>query len=54
MSENKNIKFKKCPGCGYELKKITGFRCPRCNQVILKKCSECNGCSIYNPGKCNQ
>lgn len=38
-------KFKSCPQCGY---KIEGFKikCPRCNKVLLKKCSECNGCKL--------
>ncbi|MFW6309430.1 MAG: hypothetical protein ACOC1S_05385 [bacterium] len=33
-----------CPRCDLKIKKPGVFRCPRCSKVLLKKCSECDGC----------
>lgn len=35
-----------CPQCGYEVKDPEELRCPRCNKILLVKCSECKGCSF--------
>jgi len=35
-----------CPQCKYEIKDPEAIRCPRCFKILLKKCSECKGCSL--------
>ncbi len=35
-----------CPRCGYKIEDKELIRCPRCHQILLKKCSECNGCFL--------
>ena len=47
MSEcNTDKKIRICSQCGYEIKDKDTFRCPRCFNILLKKCSECNKCSF--------
>ncbi|WP_432665298.1 hypothetical protein R9X47_03385 [Wukongibacter baidiensis] len=43
----------KCKSCGMEIKDDSFLRCPRCNTIINlpQKCSECNGCSLFNDSK---
>ncbi|ADL13455.1 hypothetical protein Acear_1957 [Acetohalobium arabaticum DSM 5501] len=41
---DKAVRF--CPQCRYEVTDKEVLRCPRCNKILLKKCSECNKCSF--------
>lgn len=36
-----------CPQCEYEIKDPEVLRCPRCNHILLLKCSECQKCGIF-------
>lgn len=36
-----------CSQCNNKIKDPNLIRCPRCNNILLKKCSECKGCSIF-------
>lgn len=46
MKCDTNKKIRICPQCGCEITDPKAIRCPRCNKIILKKCSECDGCTI--------
>ena len=47
MAECNNQEQKRiCSQCGYEIDDETAFRCPRCFNILLKKCSECKKCSF--------
>ncbi len=46
MKCDKEEKIRICPECGYEIKDQGTLRCPRCFKILLKKCSECDGCSL--------
>ncbi|MFW6238944.1 MAG: hypothetical protein ACOC5A_06895 [Halanaerobiales bacterium] len=40
--------LRECPRCGLEIEEAGKMKCPRCGEVLLKKCSECNKCNIFN------
>ncbi|PRX19716.1 hypothetical protein BX659_13715 [Orenia metallireducens] len=46
MKCNTDKKIRVCSECGYEVKDKSVIRCPRCFKILLKKCSECDGCGI--------
>ncbi|MFW6006610.1 MAG: hypothetical protein ACOC4G_15120 [Bacillota bacterium] len=35
---------RECPDCGYKVGEEFYFRCPRCNRILIEKCSECEKC----------
>lgn len=37
-----------CSNCNYEIEDPELIRCPRCYNLLLKKCSECNKCNFFN------
>ncbi|MFW6035883.1 MAG: hypothetical protein ACOCRZ_06475 [Halothermotrichaceae bacterium] len=35
-----------CPQCGCKIEDKEALRCPRCNKILILKCSEYNKCSF--------
>ncbi len=46
MKCDKDEKVRICPQCQNKITDSKLIRCPRCNTILLKKCSECDGCGI--------
>ncbi|WP_183108839.1 hypothetical protein [Thermohalobacter berrensis] len=46
MKCNQKEKKRICPQCGFEIKDLEAIRCPRCFKILLKSCSECDGCTF--------
>ncbi|HMA60019.1 MAG TPA: hypothetical protein VKN64_06980 [Halanaerobiales bacterium] len=36
-----------CPTCGNEIEDPDIMKCPRCNSLLILKCSECKKCSFF-------
>ncbi|AGB40483.1 hypothetical protein Halha_0509 [Halobacteroides halobius DSM 5150] len=46
MECNTSKQVRTCSQCGYEVTDPEKIRCPRCFKILLKKCSECDKCSL--------
>ncbi|MCF8008305.1 MAG: hypothetical protein K9K32_00955 [Halanaerobiales bacterium] len=42
-TDNKRI----CPTCSNEIDNPNIMKCPRCNSLLILKCSECKKCGVF-------